>query len=96
MQEISPYSDSYVVGPASLTAVKSGQSLPYDTNFVIAEVNADILDYCEVEKDKYQLAATDTTRVYSCIIHEGNLGNSNLPITFWQASNALYPKVFML
>ena len=62
-QEISPHSKSYVVGPASLVAVKTGQSLPFDTNFVIAEVNADILDYCEVEKDKFELAIADTKRV---------------------------------
>ena len=47
----------------SLAAVKNGQDLPYDTEFVIAEVNADILDYCEVEKDKFELAVADTTRV---------------------------------
>ena len=63
MQEISPHSKSYVVGPASLSAVKTGQSLKYDTGFVIAEVNADIRDYCEVEKEKFELAVTDTRRV---------------------------------
>lgn len=52
-----------MVGPASLVAVKTGQSLSYDTDFVIAEVNADILDYCEVEKDKFELAVADTKRV---------------------------------
>ena len=62
-QEISPHSKSYVVGPASLTAIKAGQSLPYDTNFVIAEVNADIKDYCEVGKGTFVLAETDTRRV---------------------------------
>ena len=62
-QEISPHSKSYVVGPASLSSVKTGQSLNYDTDFVIAEVNADIRDYCEVEKDKFVLAVTDTRRV---------------------------------
>ena len=50
----------------SLAAVKNGQDLPYDTEFVIAEVNADILDYCEVEKDKFELAVADTTRVSGC------------------------------
>ncbi|CAI8010090.1 Hemocyte protein-glutamine gamma-glutamyltransferase [Geodia barretti] len=62
-QEISPHSKSYVVGPASLSAVKTGQSMDYDTDFVVAEVNADIRDYCEVEKDKFVLAVTDTKRV---------------------------------
>ena len=65
IQEISPHSKSYVVGPASLSAVKTGQSMDYDTDFVVAEVNADIRDYCEVEKDKFVLAVTDTKRVSS-------------------------------
>lgn len=56
-----------MVGPASLTAVKNGQSLPFDTDFVIAEVNADILDYCEVEKGKFELAVTDTRRVRAAV-----------------------------
>ena len=63
LQEISPHSKSYVVGPASLSAVKTGRSLDYDTDFVVAEVNADIRDYCEVEKDQFELAVTDTRRV---------------------------------
>jgi transglutaminase 1 len=62
-QEISPHSKSYVVGPASLTAVKNGQGLSYDTDFVIAEVNADILDYVEVEMDQFELVLADTRRV---------------------------------
>ncbi|KAJ3083796.1 hypothetical protein HK102_000907 [Quaeritorhiza haematococci] len=32
----------YQCGPASLTAVKHGIDLPYDTDFVIGEVNADV------------------------------------------------------
>lgn len=68
-----------MVGPASLAAVKNGQSLPYDTDFVIAEVNADILDYCEVEKDKFELAMSDTRRVRASVkcITEGTCNNFN-------------------
>ena len=54
-----------MVGPASVSAVKAGLSSDYDTDFVIAEVNADIKDYCEVEKGKFELAVTDTRRVRS-------------------------------
>ncbi|KAJ3083795.1 hypothetical protein HK102_000906 [Quaeritorhiza haematococci] len=35
----------YQMGPASLTAVKNGIDLPYDTDFVIGEVNADVCHY---------------------------------------------------
>ena len=38
-QEESPQGGGYRTGPASLTAVKEGNSVVYDTNFVIAEVS---------------------------------------------------------
>lgn len=37
-QEESPQGGGYRAGPAPLKAVKEGNSVPYDTNFVIAEV----------------------------------------------------------
>ena len=62
-QEISPHSRSYVVGPASLVAIKDGQDLKYDNEFVIAEVNADIKYYCETEKGKFKLAGSNISKV---------------------------------
>lgn len=80
-QEISPHSKSYVVGPAPLSAVKTGKSLNYDTDFVIAEVNADIRDYCEVEKDKFVLAVTDKKRVGKTISTKAVGSNKRTDIT---------------
>ena len=37
-QEESPQGGGYRTGPAPLKAIKDGNSVPYDTNFVIAEV----------------------------------------------------------
>ena len=37
-QEESPQGGGYRTGPCSLGAIKNGNSLNYDTNFVIAEV----------------------------------------------------------
>ena len=37
-QEESPQGGGYRTGPASLKAIKEGNSVPFDTNFVIAEV----------------------------------------------------------
>ena len=62
-QEISPHSRSYVVGPASLVAIKDGQDLKFDNEFVISEVNADLKYYYETEKDKFELAGTNISKV---------------------------------
>ena len=37
-QEESPQGGGYRTGPASLKAIKEGNSVPFDTNFIIAEV----------------------------------------------------------
>ena len=37
-QEQSEQGGGYKTGPASVKAIKDGNSLPYDTNFIIAEV----------------------------------------------------------
>ena len=37
-QEESPQGGGYRTGPAPLKAIKEGNSVPFDTNFVIAEV----------------------------------------------------------
>jgi transglutaminase 1 len=62
-QEISPHSRSYVVGPASLAAIKDGQDLKYDNEFVIAEVNADIKYYYEMKKGKFELSGSNISKV---------------------------------
>ena len=38
-QEESPQGGGYRMGPASIKAIKDGNSVAYDTNFVIAEVS---------------------------------------------------------
>ena len=38
-QEESPQGGGYRTGPAPIKAIKEGNSVPYDTNFVIAEVS---------------------------------------------------------
>ena len=62
-QEISPHSRSHVVGPASLVAVKDGQDMKFDNEFVISEVNADLKYYYETEKDKFELAGANIYKV---------------------------------
>ena len=62
-QEISSHSRNYVVGPASLVAIKDGQDLKYDNEFVISEVNADIKYYYETEKGKFELAGANISKV---------------------------------
>lgn len=62
-QEISPHSRSFVVGPASLVAIKDGQDLKYDNEFVISEVNADIKYYYETEKGKFELSGANISKV---------------------------------
>lgn len=39
-QEESPQGGGYRTGPASLKAIKEGNSVPFDTNFIIAEVGS--------------------------------------------------------
>ncbi len=39
-QELSAQGGGYRTGPASVRAIKEGNSLPYDTNFILAEVSA--------------------------------------------------------
>ena len=45
-QEESPQGGGYRTGPASLKAIKEGNSVPFDTNFIIAEVRENILSTC--------------------------------------------------
>ena len=62
-QELSPHSQTFVVGPASVTAIKDGQDLPYDNEFVIAEVNADVKYYSEVKRGKFEHSGSNTSHV---------------------------------
>lgn len=52
-----------VVGPASVAAIKDGQNMKYDNEFVIAEVNADMKYYYETKGGKFVCADSDTTYV---------------------------------
>lgn len=65
VQELSPHTRTMVVGPASVAAIKDGQNMKYDNEFVIAEVNADMKYYCETKGGKFVCADSDTTYV-SC------------------------------
>ena len=65
-QEISMYSGTMVVGPASVRAVKEGIDLKYDNLFVISEVNADILTHLEMD-GKSIVVNSNTTEVGSLI-----------------------------
>jgi transglutaminase 1 len=63
-QELSPYSRTMVVGPASVQAIKDGIDLKYDNEFVISEVNADVTYHMETEEGgDYRVVSMDTTRV---------------------------------
>jgi len=62
-QEVSSQSGTMVTGPASVKAVKDGLDLPYDTKFVTAEVNADILYHVQQEDLSFVVAESNITRV---------------------------------
>ena len=62
-QEVSGQSGTMVTGPASVRAVKDGQDLSYDTKFVTAEVNADILYHVQQEDSSFVVADSNITRV---------------------------------
>ena len=65
-QEISIYSGTMVVGPASVRAIKEGFDMKYDNLFVISEVNADVLTH--LEKDgKSIVVGSNMTEVGSLI-----------------------------
>ena len=62
-QEVSSQSGTMVTGPAPVRAVKDGLDVPYDTKFVTAEVNADLLYHIQQEDLSFVVAKSDTTRV---------------------------------
>lgn len=62
-QEVSSQSGTMVTGPAPVRAVKDGQDVPYDTKFVTAEVNADILYHVQQEDLSFMVADSNITRV---------------------------------
>ena len=66
-QEISMYSGTMVVGPASVRAIKEGIDMKYDNLFVISEVNADILTHFEEKDGKSIVVNSNTTEVGSLI-----------------------------
>ena len=50
-------------GPASVAGIRLGLSLPYDNDFVIGEVNADVRKYVKAADGTYTLTSTNTTDV---------------------------------
>lgn len=62
-QEESPQGGYYRTGPAPLKAIKEGNSVVYDTNFIIAEVNADIKKYTVDADGVPKLFQVDTKTV---------------------------------
>jgi len=60
-QEIS--GNKFQCGPASLAAVKLGLALPYDTDFVIGEVNADVRRYVRMNSGELKLVAVNKDHV---------------------------------
>lgn len=62
-QELSPHSNTMVVGPASLQAIKDGLDLPYDNEFVIAEVNSDVKYHQKQANGEFKVMFSDTTQV---------------------------------
>ena len=71
-QELSTHSQSFVVGPASLAAIKDGegQDMKYDSEFVISEVNADVKYFYELKSGDFELAGSNTAKVgeYLCTV----------------------------
>jgi len=53
----------YQCGPCPLPAVKEGEKVIYDNDFIFAEVNADIEDYQEQDDGTYKLASVRTSYV---------------------------------
>jgi hypothetical protein len=62
-QEESPQGGGYRAGPAPVRAIKEGNSVVYDTNFVIAEVNADIKTFTVGSDGAPRLSSVDTSSV---------------------------------
>lgn len=50
-------------GPASIAAIRLGLSVPFDTDFLIGEVNADVRKYVRFADGTHKLTSTDTTDV---------------------------------
>ena len=75
-QEISKYTGTMVVGPASVRAVKEGIDLKYDNLFVISEVNADILTH--LEKDGKSIVVNSNTTEVGSLIATKKVGKDAL------------------
>ena len=67
--EESPQGRGYRLGPTPHYAVKPGQRLKYDVDFVYSEVNADILYYMRQEDCRTDLIWNDTSAVGRCHIY---------------------------
>jgi transglutaminase 1 len=62
-QEESPQGGGFRLGPCSVRAVKLGQRMNYDVEFVISEVNADIRTYIVKENGEKVLSQVNTSHV---------------------------------
>lgn len=75
-QEISIYSGTMVVGPASVRGIKEGIDMEYDNLFVISEVNADILTH--FEKDGKSIVVNSNTTEVGSLIATKKIGRDAL------------------
>ena len=80
-QELSPHTATMVVGPAPLAAIKDGQNKPYDSEFVISEVNADIKYYQETPDRTFKLVGSETVAVGDDISTKAVGSNSRADVT---------------
>eukprot|EP00178_Gracilaria_changii_P028037 TRINITY_DN948_c0_g1_i1.p1 TRINITY_DN948_c0_g1~~TRINITY_DN948_c0_g1_i1.p1 ORF type:complete len:381 (+),score=64.88 TRINITY_DN948_c0_g1_i1:377-1519(+) len=72
----------FQLGPAPLTAIKRGFSLEYDTDFVIGEVNADILDYWQrTNSTQFDLGRRNTNHVGKLISTKSVSSNRRTDVT---------------
>ena len=66
-QEVSAHSNTMVVGPAPVRAIKEGKEANYDAKFVIAEVNADIVYHVQQDDMSFAVAGSNISQVGSLI-----------------------------
>mmetsp|Transcript_49079 Transcript_49079/g.116818 ORF Transcript_49079/g.116818 Transcript_49079/m.116818 type:complete len:671 (-) Transcript_49079:34-2046(-) len=71
----------YQMGPAPVAAVKRGQRCLYDTDFVIAEVNADIKVFRKTPQGTFELEAVLTDRVGKLVATKQPGSSSFLDLT---------------
>lgn len=80
-QELSPYTATMVVGPAPISAIKDGLDVPYDCEFVISEVNADVKYHYETKDGQFKVMHSNTTTVGSNISTKAVGSNRRVDLT---------------